>query len=202
MMKIGQVGPQVFSDGSEAPLRLGKQGDQIVSELHGRYTEAVMRGRVFTANPAASITPPATFTNTAATFTLYNPQSSGVMLSVLEFLAMFTAPPAGAVVLAWMANLLPTTSPPGSTTAVTVRNCLLGAAGNSAAFVYSVATLNAAPVMVRPAGSIVAAGAITPPCIKDEIAGALVLLPGTSISLNSNAAVSILPSITWEEIPI
>ena len=65
---------------------------------------------------------------------------------------------------------------------------------------YTAATLAAAPVPVRIVGSVVAASAITPPQLRDEIAGALILTPGNGITLQASAACAGFPSLTWEEI--
>lgn len=42
-----QVGPQVASDATQVTARGGKQGDAIVSELHGRFYEQNYRGNVY-----------------------------------------------------------------------------------------------------------------------------------------------------------
>lgn len=47
MILQGQVGPSANSDGAFPNLRLGKQGDLDVSELHGRFYEQAYRANLF-----------------------------------------------------------------------------------------------------------------------------------------------------------
>src|SRR5208283_2345397 len=85
------TGVQNNSDGQAPYARGGKQGDALVSELHGRYYEQNYRGNVYTGGVVAltSISN-ATFTiaTTGATATpivgLWNPASNGVNLVVLQ----------------------------------------------------------------------------------------------------------------------
>lgn len=83
----GQVGPSVASDGAIIPLRQGRGGDLIASELHGRLFEQTLRGNVFawgktlTALSANSISLSAT---TTPIIGLWNPASSRVNLAILQ----------------------------------------------------------------------------------------------------------------------
>lgn len=90
------VGVQQQSDGSVVQARSGRQGDQIVSELHGRYYETTSRRNIFVGSNGA--TPTVTTVAFAATYTglaLINPAASSVNLSVLKvglsFLVVFPA---------------------------------------------------------------------------------------------------------------
>ena len=48
---LGVAGIQNTADGGLGNvIRLGQQADQIVSELHGRYYEQTVRGKVFSVN--------------------------------------------------------------------------------------------------------------------------------------------------------
>ena len=93
----GQVGVQNQSDGaSPISARMGRQGDQIVSELHGRYYEQAYRNNVFVGSNGA--TPSVTTVALATTYTglaLINPASSAVNLSLLKvgysFIVAFAA---------------------------------------------------------------------------------------------------------------
>jgi hypothetical protein len=92
------VGPSVASDGALTPLRGGKQGDGIVTELHGRFYEQTYRNNIFhTGLGVATSIANATFTTadglsstlaTAATSTpiigLWNPSSSNVNAVILQ----------------------------------------------------------------------------------------------------------------------
>lgn len=74
-----QVGPQSVNDYSQIIARAGKQGDQIVSELHGRYYESTYRGNMYGITGGLTTTTAAG----AATFTglaVGNPAGSGYNL--------------------------------------------------------------------------------------------------------------------------
>src|ERR1051326_4280161 len=45
----GQVGIQTLQDGAEQTIRLGRQAEQVVTELHGRYYEQAYRRNLYTA---------------------------------------------------------------------------------------------------------------------------------------------------------
>lgn len=85
----GQVGPAALADGvTTQPMRQGKGGDVIVSELHGRFYEQVYRGNVYgngtlalTALSANTITLTAT---TTPILGVWNPLSSLVNLVILQ----------------------------------------------------------------------------------------------------------------------
>jgi hypothetical protein len=90
------IGVQNQSDGAVIQSRGGKQGDQIVSELHGRYYEQTYRRNIFVGSNGA--TPTVTTVALATTYTglaLINPISSMVNLSVLKvgvsFIVVFPA---------------------------------------------------------------------------------------------------------------
>lgn len=87
-----QVGPQNNPDSNNPVImRGGKQGDGIVSELHGRFYEQNYRGNVFSDGIAAVVAIVAATYNIAtlgATVTpiagLYNPSTSGVNAILLQ----------------------------------------------------------------------------------------------------------------------
>jgi hypothetical protein len=80
----GSVGPQGnAADGANPLLRLGKSGEPIFSELHGKYAEEASRGNLFMAvAPLAGITIPI-YSNTAQVFALWN-QSATKYLELVE----------------------------------------------------------------------------------------------------------------------
>jgi len=86
----GAVGPDVLQDGSPATMRLGRQGEQVVTELHGRFFEQNFRGYVFSDGMASTSISNATFTTatvgaTATPITgVWNPSTSPVNLVILQ----------------------------------------------------------------------------------------------------------------------
>jgi hypothetical protein len=104
----------------------------------------------------------------------------------------------------WAANVNPAAAAVTQTTPLTVRSALLGAGAAAVGLAASAVTLPAAPVVVRPVGGgPVATGSVTSPFIRDEIAGLLTIAPGCALSLSAlTTAISVLCSITWEELAI
>lgn len=90
MIIQGHVGPSSVGDGVDLDIRMGRQGDQIVSELHGRFYEQAFRSAIFTGGMTTTAINNATFTSatTGATATpilgLWNPMSSGVNCVLIQ----------------------------------------------------------------------------------------------------------------------
>ena len=97
MSNICVVGVQNNPDGpSPIIARAGKQGEQMVSELHGRYYEQAYRKNIYVGSSGA--TPTVTTVALATTYTglaLINPAASQVNLTVLKvgvsFIVVFPA---------------------------------------------------------------------------------------------------------------
>ena len=92
MLIQGTVGAQTNSDGSipSAGARMGKQGDILVSGLHGDFYEQTYRGNVFSGGMTVTSINSVTFTSATlgATCTpivgLWNPSTSIVNLVILQ----------------------------------------------------------------------------------------------------------------------
>src|SRR5205809_7852106 len=86
----GQVGFQALQDGVEQAVRLGKNAEQVVQELHGRFYEQNYRGAVFSGGMGLTAINNATYTTATlgATVTpivgLYNPIGSQVNLVIWQ----------------------------------------------------------------------------------------------------------------------
>lgn len=73
-----------YTDGQKYQPRIGRFGDQIFSELRGKYAEINSRGRLYHFNTVvAGVTLPI-FTNTAHVYGLRNPAGSGVVLELIR----------------------------------------------------------------------------------------------------------------------
>lgn len=91
MQLQGLVGPQVLSDGAPGTARVGKLGDVVVSELHGRFYEQNYRGNLY-AGGITALTSINNATFTVGTLTasctpiigLWNPIGSGVNMVPLQ----------------------------------------------------------------------------------------------------------------------
>ena len=85
----GNVGVQNQSDGAQSIIsRLGRQGEQIISSLHGSFYEQTYRGNLFSNGHMGLVALSAnTITLTATTTPIlgvYNPFGSGVNLVILQ----------------------------------------------------------------------------------------------------------------------
>lgn len=141
------VGEQNLADLAVAKARGNKEGATVATELHGKYYEAAMRGRVFHAATvkAGSIIPVAAAT-LASVFTLRNPASSNKNIELISFTWGSSA--ATVVVnttgLMIQRNLTAGEGVPTSLTAGAID--ALGLGGTTAANFYTVATLTNAAV--------------------------------------------------------
>lgn len=196
------TGPQVLGDGASVTVRGGRTGELNVADAHGRYQEAVYRGNVYVASNQAAQALSVALSATQTGFTLTNPAGSGKLLVVLDACIALATAPAGISTLVWAANVNTVAAAVTQTTPLTVRSANLGFAGSPVGLAASAVTLPAAPVVVRPVGGgPVATGSVTAAFIRDEIAGSLILQPGTALSLSAlTTAISVICSMTWEEI--
>lgn len=90
ILKLGEVGVSSVSDGAEVGARFSNTGALVTSQGHGRFAEASMRGNVYViSSPLAGTTAAAAHLSpvaaaAASLLTLYNPQSSGYLASILR----------------------------------------------------------------------------------------------------------------------
>ncbi len=171
------------------------------STTRAPYQDPAQSSRSFfyISNVGITLQVSASLQGTSPTFGLYNPKGSGVNLVVLEIAICFTAAPAVAVTMATVISQ-PINTVSG-VTAGNVRNAYVGGPYQTARGVpFSAATWSNAAIPARPLGSILAAGAVTPPAYVDEVGGRLILPPGMAMAVNATAANSVLGSIKWEEV--
>lgn len=199
----GTVGARNLSAGTSADERLDRTAALVTTDGHGRYNEAVMSGRVYVASTQAGVATSTALSTTQTGFTLTNPSGSGVNLSLLEITIACTTAPAAAATIVLAANVNTVAAAVTQGTPLTVRNAMLGFGGTGNGLAASATTLPAAPVVIRGIGGPVATGSISPAYYKDDVGGAVVLTPGTAVSINSlTTAISAVISMTWEELPI
>ena len=201
----GQEGTLVLAAGSANQItRIDRSGASIVTDAHSRYQEPTRQGSVYLASTQAGIATSVALSATQTGFTLTNPAGSGKNLVVIDALIALTTAPAAGATLVWAANVNPVATAVVQTTPLVVRNAILGAGSTAVGLAASAVTLPASPVVVRAiGGGVVATGSVTTPFIRDEIAGSIILAPGTALSLSSlTTSISAVISVTWEEITI
>ncbi len=201
MLLQANVGKQSIGDGAQnIGARLSRAAALIVDECNGRYYEQASRGLIFSAaNQAARVL--SALSTTATGFILNNPIGSNVQINLLDVCLSIATAPAGVSTIGLAANTAMQAVIPSSLTAETVINNLLGSLAVGVAQVWRAATLNTAPTIIRAmGGGPVAASSISPAFIRDEIAGQIVLLPGTCVTPNAlTTAISAVASMAWTE---
>jgi len=204
MILQGQVGLQApkLATGTNANLSLGSLGEGLVSEVMGRYYTLAYNGLLFTASLSAA----QALSVNSTTFTglaVANPTGSGKNLILLD-MAVGIAAAVAAVSTPRLGF--------AATVALTVGNAvgpvagIVGSGPASVAKVGASATLGAAPVTLRSLSGITWVTGGTPVAMiysKDDIGGAIIIPPGQMAVIDALvAAATVIPSLTWAELPI
>jgi hypothetical protein len=208
------TGPVLRSTGAKGTGRAGTEGQFVVSDLTPRYAEACRLGQCFTVatavagttNVAANATPPAA--GAATLLTVYNPVGSGKNLEVIKVYAAHLSgtPAAGGL---WFATAY-------NTVITATQNAtpipLLASGGNSVAkgFTQTALTGGLVHTTLRPVANCAPfAGAIAATTVGlnclDEVEGAIVLPPGSALSLASSGTGTTLivnGAIIYREAPL
>lgn len=223
MLVQGTTGPVNFGDGVNPPLRQGRQGDVVVSELHGRYYEQNYRSNVyFSGHTALTALSANTITLTATTTPIlgvWNPASSTVNLVLLQ--AMLNV----------VANNLTSGAGPGAfvwavssgngaiSTGLTPYNAksLIAAGSQARGFAGATALTGLTNNLVIAKGSVLpspsgltyttlASTALLPAYAGVENFDGLIIVPpgGVFALLNtvSSTVFSAAGALTWEEVPV
>ncbi len=205
---------QNLSDSTNpSAILLGKQGEQLFSELSGKYYTQTFRGNLFEySTPVAGVTLTTTG-STVQTFAVSNPLGSGKIIVPARLTVGIIANVTSAV-LAWTVSLLTGaatvagTSPITAGTLVTAVNGRTDNTQASAARVWSTITLGTAPTMKRLTGiswgSPLATTAAVFPVLAEDYDGSFQIGPGTSVFLGASTgpAGATTIGLTWLEIPI
>lgn len=224
MLLYGTVGPPLLADGVEAAMRLGRLGDVIVSELHGRFYEQVSRGNVFSGGMGLTAISNATFTSgtLGATCTpiagVWNPPSSGVNLVILQVMLGITVTNAtntGTGPFVWASSVGNIAISTGNTPlsrktgaaggSVTKDMCGVALTGQTNALVVrGASSLNGGSganfsFVGTAVGQATFAGGVN----LENVDGAFIVPPGGILALlgtTTGAAHSAASSIVWEEV--
>lgn len=195
------VGPQQNTD-SPVPIaaRAGRQGDLIVSMLHGRFYEQTARGAMFSVcTQGTSVTTTAALATTFTGLAVGNPVGSGVNLVIDKFnCSQFAAGAAGTIGI--MGGV-------GSITASLIpQNRLLGIGTASKATATAGQTIST-PVLIGTFGQIGSVATTASPIsngIVQDIAGSVIVPPGCFIATyTATAQTSALQfAFVWEEVAV
>ena len=212
-----QVGPQTATDGSIITARGSRDAAQVVTEMHGKYFEAALRGQVFTASTViAGVVIPVAAATMSSKFGMYNPSGSTKVVELISFSIGIDS--ATTVVngygFAVQRQCASTGGAPTSVTAVASLPLGLSTGASPVAVVHSQATTtNAAipgvtaataiPIPFYPVLSQAAATAVTMGDYTHLFDGKLLLAPDTAVFLCTTASTSTASfcQICWAEFP-
>lgn len=220
-MALNQIltGVQNNPDGQIVSARAGKDGEAVVSELHGKYYSSAYRNNVFISTTiiAGKAIPFAAATLAATGLTLWNPAGSGKNVELISYsLGLDSATIiVNTVGLLIQKNLSSTSGVPNTLTAAYAA-CLGPGNTTPASGVYTVATLTnvavpgvsaatAVPIPLYPMFTFAATAAATCADLTHNFDGKLILPPDSLVSTCTTVTggqTAAFAAIIWAEYPI
>lgn len=211
---IGQVGPQILSDGVGQAFRQSRSAELVVTELHGKYYEQAYRGNVFWATMATGVILPAPGATAANPISLYNPIASGKNLSLIAFDMIFTVIPGTPLtgLYGLYVNNNPTAAAVTGTTLAPIA-LPLGSGSTSVAKPLTTSTVPVAPTLMKLVAQKVTGEVATvvpnpglPAFHVGDFDGAFLIGPGCAVTPQQTVADTtngtVICSFVWEEIPV
>ncbi len=137
-------------DGTIGNVALGRQGDTLVSDVHGTYYNVASRGNVFFASSglAGSVVKLSAATMTSVTFSLLNPVGSGVNVELIDM--SWQQFGSGTEIVTQLGVAIQTdiasAGVPTTLTAGVINNGLVGGGNVSKCVFYTVATMTNAAI--------------------------------------------------------
>ena len=202
----GVVGPpSAIPVGMAAVIRLGAGGDQIDSNLRGKYYEATRRGQIFNACTTAATTWTVGLATTYTGLMLYNPSPS-VNLELLTCgMGLSTVQAAVRVWGLALGKITPALYKAMTITALASNSSLAGSGIAPQGVALTAATpLSPAPLYAETLGSFNYSTAVyaTAATQTVDLAGRFVLQASTYVLVTLNGAGVGFSSLTWAEVPI
>jgi hypothetical protein len=201
----GVVGVQNNADSSNPlTVRMGKQGEQLISELHGRYYEQAYRGNMFSVASQAVATTTVGLATTYTGLVISNPIGSGVNLAMNKCTVMQSVIQATQIEAFAIAVGFNTSTNVTHTTPATPQSCLIGAGTVALAKADISATLPTAPLYDTFVSQTSTATAQPTQSVID-FEGSKILKPGAYALWVTPAQASVAGmwfSFQWEEVPI
>lgn len=226
MQVQGQVGqPQPNAVGTFPTVRLGNQGDQITSQLHGRYYEQALRGNLFRGGMGLTSISNVIWASQLDATTkpitgIWNPTTSGVNAVILKATLGCTVTAAtttGGGPFVWatsaansaltlgttpwnMGNLVQTGSRVKDMSGIALTG-LSGALAVRFASALNGGSAGGFSFVGTAAGQFTPAGGIN----EENIDGSIIVPPGGVLALlatTTPVALSAVSAILWEEVPV
>ncbi len=198
-LAVGPQGGGTMGDNSTSRGRLGRSGDLIVSQLHGRFYEQVRAGNVFHAASQAATAVSVALSTTYTGIGLYNPVGSGKVLVPLLVKYGITVGQVAISSIGLIGCFATTGAVTTATTALSVQSAQIGNTGRSVAIPYAAATI-VTPTWVATLLDGFTAGALSAPTPPVDLGGVFAVLPGGFLAIGALTAVTGLGWIAWEEI--
>jgi hypothetical protein len=209
----GKVGPIVsstsLSDGtSNIDMRMGRMGEQIVSELHGRYYEAAYRRSVFSGGNAVGVVTSVGVTATYTGLCLTNPLANTVNLVLLKCgYAFSVVQPTAALVIGLMTTYHASTAVTQTTPITPVNNYIGIGSAPTGLLASSVACATAFTLraILGSLGTAALTVPVTQPPAFFDLEGSIILPPGACVAFFTNVisgAAGFWGSFMWEEVPV
>lgn len=206
---LQRVGPASGSDGSFQFPRAGKEADEIVSQLKGKYAEASARGQLFSATAGASGVAPGTALGTTGALILHNPAKNKVRLEVVAVASGYISGTLGAGTLFHCGLGTQGNTAVSGGTALTAQSLDIGGGYTSQAVVNAGGTIAATPTALYPFcqfGAALASTAIGESTVFEDVDGRINVEPGGVYCLEAVAAAGtsplIAPAVVWREVPL
>lgn len=199
----GIIGVQNGADGATPiTVRMGQQGDQIVSELHARYYEQTVRGRMFSVNTqGTAITTTAALATTWTGLGIANAAGSGVNLVLNKFTATQFAVGAAATI-----GILGGAGTLAASLMIQSRSIGSGTLASTSVTASAGATIST-PLLITTfgsLGSVATTGYGLENGLYVDLEGSIIVPPGSFIgtytSIVTTSALNF--GFTWEEVPI
>lgn len=194
----GQVGQQQLSNGSQAPVRLGSSGEVVVTDLHGKYYEQVVRGNVFGASNAAAQAVSVALATTYTGICLSNTSGSGKNLVLLSAAFALSVAPAAIASI----HLISGSGTVTHTAALTPFSMLIGGSAVATAKADSQATIPTPIYTMSLMGGFTAGALPSSPNVLVDIAGQIVIAPGGFVAIGALTAATGFGSFVWEEVAV
>lgn len=200
MLVQANPGVQNNPDGQPIVLRSGKQGELMVSELHGRHYEQAYRGNLFSVQTQGTgVTTTAALATTFTGLALGNPAGSGVNLVLHDFTAaQFAVGAAATIGIMGGAGSITASLTPQS------RNIGSGIVSKATATAGQAISTPVLIVTMGSVGSLATTGYGIQPGIIFDFDGSIIVPPGSFVaSYTAIVTTSALQfSFMWEETPI
>lgn len=198
----GFVGETLQADGAgpDSGIRQGKQGDVIVSELHGRYYETTLRGRNFSAANQAAQAVSVALATTYTGMLLYNPVGSGFNLVPNKVKFALSVAQSAIATIGLINGFSATGGVTAQTTPLVPTSNLIGSP-KGVGIALSAATIITPTWLAHLLDGFTAA-AFSAPTPAVDLEGTFIIPPGGFIGIGALTAVTGLGFMSWEEVPI